>query len=204
MGEAGPGEVICSRTVKDLVVGSGSRSRIAAWGTLKGVPDEWRLYAVEAGMKLPRDKVRHERRPRRRRIRSSVRDPDDIVLRSNFLSNVEPIGRFPRSVDGETHGHLRPRHDLRSAGSGCIGSDLPRLAPDIGAVGRQRSRRDGCSRQQGGRHHRLRIGGVTSALLFAATYPTRASGLLLQDGAARLAAADDYPFGIPPTLWTAS
>jgi class 3 adenylate cyclase/pimeloyl-ACP methyl ester carboxylesterase len=41
-------------------------------------------------------------------------------------------------------------------------------------------------------------GGVTSAVLFAATYPTRTSGLVLQDGAARLAAADDYPFGLSP------
>jgi len=41
-------------------------------------------------------------------------------------------------------------------------------------------------------------GGVTSAVLFAATYPTRASGLVLQDGSARLAAADDYPVGLPP------
>ena len=41
-------------------------------------------------------------------------------------------------------------------------------------------------------------GGVTSAVLFAATHPTRTSGLVLLDGAARLAVADDYPFGIPP------
>lgn len=40
-------------------------------------------------------------------------------------------------------------------------------------------------------------GGVTSAVLFAATHPGRASGLILLDGAARMAAADDYPFGIP-------
>jgi class 3 adenylate cyclase len=44
--EAGPGEVLVSQTVRDLVAGSGlvfiSRGR----GTLKGVPDEWALYAV--------------------------------------------------------------------------------------------------------------------------------------------------------------
>jgi class 3 adenylate cyclase len=43
---AGPGEVLVSSTVKDLV--AGSRLRFADQGTctLKGVPDEWRLYAV--------------------------------------------------------------------------------------------------------------------------------------------------------------
>jgi class 3 adenylate cyclase len=44
---AGPGEVLVSSTVKDLVVGSGLRFR--SWGTteLKGVPGEWQLYAVD-------------------------------------------------------------------------------------------------------------------------------------------------------------
>ena len=45
--EAGPGEVLVSSTVKDLVVGSGLRFR--AWGTteLKGVPGEWTLHLAE-------------------------------------------------------------------------------------------------------------------------------------------------------------
>ena len=45
---AQPGEVLTSSTVKDLVVGS--RLRFADRGAyeLKGVPDRWRLYAVEA------------------------------------------------------------------------------------------------------------------------------------------------------------
>jgi class 3 adenylate cyclase len=45
---AGPGEVLVSSTVKDLVAGSGivfiDRG---AHALLKGVPDEWRLFAVE-------------------------------------------------------------------------------------------------------------------------------------------------------------
>ncbi len=47
MGMARPGEVVVSGTVKDLV--AGSRLRFADRGThsLKGVPGEWRLYAVE-------------------------------------------------------------------------------------------------------------------------------------------------------------
>jgi class 3 adenylate cyclase len=40
-------------------------------------------------------------------------------------------------------------------------------------------------------------GGAGSAILFAATYPARVSALILIDGTARLAADDDYPFGMP-------
>jgi pimeloyl-ACP methyl ester carboxylesterase len=45
--EAQPGEVLVSSTVKDLVAGSGLRFRERGTATLKGVPEEWRLYAVE-------------------------------------------------------------------------------------------------------------------------------------------------------------
>jgi class 3 adenylate cyclase len=41
---AGPGEVLVSRTVKDLVAGSGLRFEDAGVHQLKGVPDEWPLY----------------------------------------------------------------------------------------------------------------------------------------------------------------
>jgi class 3 adenylate cyclase len=39
--------VLVSSTVKDLVAGSGIQFRQRGVVTLKGVPDEWRLYAVE-------------------------------------------------------------------------------------------------------------------------------------------------------------
>jgi class 3 adenylate cyclase len=47
LARAGAGEVLCSRTVKDLV--AGSEFAFAERGThqLKGVPDFWQLYAVE-------------------------------------------------------------------------------------------------------------------------------------------------------------
>jgi pimeloyl-ACP methyl ester carboxylesterase len=45
--EAGPGEVLVSSTVKDLVVGSGLRFRERGGTQLKGVPGEWQLYQVE-------------------------------------------------------------------------------------------------------------------------------------------------------------
>jgi class 3 adenylate cyclase len=45
--EAGPGEVLVSGTVKDLVAGSGIVFRERGATVLKGVPGEWRLFAVE-------------------------------------------------------------------------------------------------------------------------------------------------------------
>jgi class 3 adenylate cyclase len=47
MAEAEPGEVLASSTVKDLVVGSGLEFRDRGAHSLRGVPDEWRLYALE-------------------------------------------------------------------------------------------------------------------------------------------------------------
>jgi class 3 adenylate cyclase len=43
---AGPGEVLASRTVVDLVAGSGIRFSDRGEHELKGVPDRWQLYAV--------------------------------------------------------------------------------------------------------------------------------------------------------------
>jgi class 3 adenylate cyclase len=44
----GPGEVLVSGTVKDLVVGSGIEFAARGEQPLKGVPGEWRVYAVES------------------------------------------------------------------------------------------------------------------------------------------------------------
>jgi len=46
---AQPGEVLVSRTVKDLVAGSGIEFDDRGDQELKGVPGEWRLYAVQDG-----------------------------------------------------------------------------------------------------------------------------------------------------------
>jgi class 3 adenylate cyclase len=43
---AGSGEILVSRTVKDLVVGSGLVFEGAGEHELKGVPDRWHLYRV--------------------------------------------------------------------------------------------------------------------------------------------------------------
>ena len=44
--QAGPGEVLVSQTVKDLVAGSGIEFLDRGAAELKGVPGEWRLYSV--------------------------------------------------------------------------------------------------------------------------------------------------------------
>jgi class 3 adenylate cyclase/pimeloyl-ACP methyl ester carboxylesterase len=46
--QAGPSEVLVSSTVKDLVAGSGIQFRERGVAELKGVPGEWRLFAVES------------------------------------------------------------------------------------------------------------------------------------------------------------
>jgi class 3 adenylate cyclase len=43
---AGPGELIVSGTVKDLVVGSGINFEDRGEHELRGVPGEWRLWSV--------------------------------------------------------------------------------------------------------------------------------------------------------------
>jgi class 3 adenylate cyclase len=47
MHEAGPSEVLTSSTVKELVAGSGLRFADRGSHALRGVEDEWRLYALE-------------------------------------------------------------------------------------------------------------------------------------------------------------
>ncbi len=47
-GQAGPSEILVSGTVRDLVVGSGIGLEDRGTHALKGVPGEWRLYAVTA------------------------------------------------------------------------------------------------------------------------------------------------------------
>ena len=46
---AAPGEVLVSSTVKDLVAGSGMDFGEHGLEELKGIPGEWRLYAVATG-----------------------------------------------------------------------------------------------------------------------------------------------------------
>ena len=45
--EAGPGEVLVSSTVRDLVAGSGISFEERGERKLKGIADAWRLFAVD-------------------------------------------------------------------------------------------------------------------------------------------------------------
>jgi class 3 adenylate cyclase len=47
MSEAAPGEILASSTVKDLVVGSGLQFTDRGLHALRGLPEQWRLYALE-------------------------------------------------------------------------------------------------------------------------------------------------------------
>ena len=47
--EAGPSEVLASQTVRDLVAGSALAFEPRGVFALKGVPDEWALYALKSG-----------------------------------------------------------------------------------------------------------------------------------------------------------
>ena len=53
MAAAGAGEIVCSRTVKDLVAGAGFAFADRGTHRLKGVPDQWQLYAVELPERSP-------------------------------------------------------------------------------------------------------------------------------------------------------
>lgn len=46
MGQADGGEVVVSRTIKDLTAGSGLQFRDRGTHELKGIPEPWQLYAV--------------------------------------------------------------------------------------------------------------------------------------------------------------
>ena len=50
---AGAGEVLVSRTVKDLVAGAGFEFESRGVHALKGVPEEWEIYAVAEGSTRP-------------------------------------------------------------------------------------------------------------------------------------------------------
>jgi class 3 adenylate cyclase len=47
LAQAQAGEVLCSRTVKDLVAGAGFAFHDRGTHQLKGIPDAWQLYAVQ-------------------------------------------------------------------------------------------------------------------------------------------------------------
>jgi len=62
--QAGPGEVLVSRTVRDLVTGSGIALQPRGEHELKGVPGSWQLFALGAeSAPLPAPDQTRELRP---------------------------------------------------------------------------------------------------------------------------------------------
>jgi hypothetical protein len=58
MGHAGAGEVLVSRTVKDVVAGSGLRFVDRGFHALKGVTIPWQLFAAGGGCSLSEEPTR--------------------------------------------------------------------------------------------------------------------------------------------------
>jgi class 3 adenylate cyclase len=46
MAQAQPGEIVVSSTVRDLVAGSGINFEARGATSLRGVPEQWRLFAA--------------------------------------------------------------------------------------------------------------------------------------------------------------
>ena len=89
--QAEPGEVLVSSTVKDLVAGSGIEFEERGEHELKGVPGEWRLYAV----------ARRLRRATRKSGDVNIAyqvvgdGPFDLVWVPGWISNVEASWEVP-------------------------------------------------------------------------------------------------------------
>ncbi len=69
---AGAGEVLVSSTVKDLVVGSGISFADRGSQELKGVPGEWRLFAVEEVEAPASNRLVQHKRGRRLSDRAAI------------------------------------------------------------------------------------------------------------------------------------
>jgi class 3 adenylate cyclase/streptogramin lyase len=72
MSTAGPGEVVVSNTVRDLLSGSEFRFEDRGVRELKGLPGEWRLSAVTEVPRLEEEELPEEEAAPRRRWRVSV------------------------------------------------------------------------------------------------------------------------------------
>ena len=70
LGAAEPGQIVVSGTVRDLVTGAGFSFRDLGARSLKGVAEEWRLFAVERPARAG-----DVRRTRRTRHNASRADP---------------------------------------------------------------------------------------------------------------------------------
>ena len=92
--KAGAGEVMVSSTVRELVLGSGLEFTERGTHTLKGVPDEWRLYGVTGD-------GRTDARP------VSEVDPSVAALTPGPLETMRPRDRAMLAAATRTPGLLR-------------------------------------------------------------------------------------------------
>ena len=88
---AGPADVFVSEAVKALLVGSGITTSEQGTYVLKGVPDEWRLYAIEADTPTANRNPPNANAPKKC-AQSRARDPDD-ERRALAFREPAPIAR---------------------------------------------------------------------------------------------------------------
>jgi class 3 adenylate cyclase len=126
--------------------------------------------------------------------------PSDLILVNGWVSHLEVFWEQPRIADMLTKFAKHARvinFDKRGTGL----SDRISLVPDLEArMDDIRAVMDAA-----GSERAVLFGwgdGASLASLFAATYPDRASGLILAGGNARMAWAPDYPWAITQERWT--
>ena len=117
MAHAGPGEVVVSRTIKDLVVGSGLQFEDRGTRPLKGVPERWQLFAVE----------NEAVRDRTIGLAYSERITTTFDTRTSTRTEYAGIaGSVRRLLTGEPSGNARRNISEHVIGSGNnVGSALP-------------------------------------------------------------------------------
>jgi class 3 adenylate cyclase len=99
-GLAGPGEVLVSQTVRDLVAGSGLAFEPCGTHVLKGVPSEWRLFRAVAPLSTPR-------KSRRRCTPESGHGSDRTRCSLSANSRRRSAIRLPRRRMKGIHGDLK-------------------------------------------------------------------------------------------------
>jgi pimeloyl-ACP methyl ester carboxylesterase/DNA-binding CsgD family transcriptional regulator len=98
MATARPGEVIASRTVKDLVVGSGLEFEDRGARVLEGVPGEWALYAVSDDAEQPSIASAAPMASPEPRDELSAREREVMRLVAEGMSNEQIAERLYLSV----------------------------------------------------------------------------------------------------------
>jgi class 3 adenylate cyclase len=111
---AAGGEVLVSKTVKELVTGSGIRFTDRGAHALKGVPEESHLFAVDQGSDVDRSSGQKSREairlsnPARELLLTATQSPDGKIIR--FTTHFGPSIQSNRRVFNEGYG---PRETAR-------------------------------------------------------------------------------------------